>query len=82
MKAIVSRLRRLEIALGPEEQASAAVQAILAARRKRLGADYKDIEYPRGSFDGCRTTADYIRSARQSRMEREEREATRNREPE
>jgi hypothetical protein len=46
------------------------------------GADYKEIEYPPGSFDGCNTMPDSIRRARQLRMEHEKREAaTRNREP-
>ena len=38
VRVIIHRIRRLEIAHTPDEQASAAVQAILAARRKRLGA--------------------------------------------
>ena len=82
MRAIINRIRRLEIAAAPNERACAAAEAIRAARRKRLGADYRDIEYPLGSFDGCRTTADYIRRAGRLRMEREEREAPRNPEPE
>ena len=43
---------------------------------------YKEFEYPPGSFDGCHTAAEYIRRARQLRMEREEREAARNPAPE
>ena len=83
VRAIIHRIRRLETAHAPDEQASAAVQAILASRRKRLGADYQEIEYPPGSFDGCRTVADRMQRARQLRLEREKREAaTRNREPE
>ena len=82
VRAIIHRIRRLETAHAPDEQESAAVQAILATRRKRLGADYKEIEYPPGSFDGCHTMADRIRRVRQLRLEREKREDTRNREPE
>jgi hypothetical protein len=37
MKAIMNRLRRLEIATAPVEQERAATEAILEARQRRLG---------------------------------------------
>jgi hypothetical protein len=58
VKALVNRLRRLETAHAPDERVSAAVEAIRAARRKRLGADYKELEHPPGAFDGCHNMAD------------------------
>ena len=61
MKAIVNRLRRLEIATAPNERACAAAEAIRTARRKRLGADYQEIVYPPGSYEGCPTSADFAR---------------------
>ena len=55
--AIIHRIRGLETVHAPDERVSVAVEAIRTARRKRLGADYKEIEYPPGSFDGCHTRA-------------------------
>jgi hypothetical protein len=60
MKAIVNRLRRLENAAAPAEQERAVAEAILEARRRRLGADYKPATFPAESYAGCRTTADRI----------------------
>ena len=51
MRAIIRRLRRPEMAAAPNEKICAAAEAIREARRKRLGADYQEIEYPLGSFD-------------------------------
>ena len=79
--SIISRLRRLEIATLPNPQTCAAAEAIRATRRKRLGADYQEIVYPPGSYDGCHTMAECIRRARHLRMEREKRESRTNTEP-
>jgi len=46
MKAIISRLRRLENAAAPAERERAAVETILAARRRRLGASYNPPSFP------------------------------------
>ena len=72
MKAIVSRLRRLENAAAPAERERAAVEAILTARRRRIGADYEPRTFPPNSFAGCRTIADRILRSRKLRMEREQ----------
>jgi hypothetical protein len=56
MKEIISRLRRLEIAAAPAEKERAAIEQIEANRRRRMGADYKPIGFPPGTFDGCRTS--------------------------
>jgi hypothetical protein len=75
MRAIIDRLRRLENAAAPADQERAAVEAILAARR-RLGADYVEpIPFPPESYAGCRTVADRILRARKLRMERQAVEA-------
>jgi hypothetical protein len=65
MKAIFTRLHRLENAAAPAERERAAVEAILENRRRRLGSDYEPIEYPPDWFAGCRSTADHILRARQ-----------------
>jgi hypothetical protein len=67
MKAIISRLRRLESAAAPAERERAAIETILAARRRRLGASYETPSFPPESFAGCRTVADRILRARQLR---------------
>jgi hypothetical protein len=67
MKAIISRLRRLENAAAPAERERAAVEAIMAARRRRMGASYEPPSFPLESFAGCRTVADRILHARQLR---------------
>jgi hypothetical protein len=67
MKAIIRRLRRLENAAAPAERERAAVETILAARRRRLGASYEPPSFPPESFAGCRTVADRILRARQLR---------------
>ena len=63
MKAIIHRLRRLE-GMAASEEMNAAAEAILEARRRRLGADYKPTVYPAGWFDGCCGDAEHIIRAR------------------
>ena len=70
MKAIINRLRRLENATAPAERERAAADAIIAARRRRLGADYEPTMFPEDWFAGCRGTADHILRARQFLQER------------
>ena len=70
MRAIVNRLRRLENASAPAERERAAVEAILEARRRRLGADYVPMTFPPESYAGCRTVADRILRQRQLSMAR------------
>ena len=67
MRTVINRLRRLENAAAPAERERAAAEAILDARRRRLGADYVDP----GSFAGCRTRADYIVRTRELIMVRQ-----------
>jgi hypothetical protein len=69
MRAIINRLRRLESAAAPVERERAAVEAILEARRRRLGADYKPITIPPEVFDGCRGLGERIIRARRLYME-------------
>ncbi len=64
MKAILKRLCRLETVAIPDEKERAAVEAILEARRQRLGANYEPFHYPPNRFEGCRTIADRILRAR------------------
>ena len=64
MKAIINRLRRLENTAAPAERERAAVETILAARRRRLGPSYEPVGLPPESFAGCRTVADRILRAR------------------
>jgi hypothetical protein len=73
MRAVNARLRRLENALPGmsatelREQAAAReiAEQIEAARRKRLGPDYRPPEpIPSEVFAGCRTIADHIIAAR------------------
>jgi hypothetical protein len=45
-EGIFSRLRRLENAATPAERGKAAAQAIMAVRRRRLGAGCKPISFP------------------------------------
>ncbi len=71
MKAILKRLRRLETVAAPDEKERAAVEAILEARRQRLGANYEPFYYPPNRFEGCRTIADHILRARKLRMDAE-----------
>ena len=72
MRAIIRRLRRLEEAVAPEEQDNLIVQAILEARRRRLGADYEPTTFPPESYAGCRTVADRILRSRWLRMEHQQ----------
>jgi hypothetical protein len=61
-----------ENANAPAEGERANVEAIRAARRRRLAADVVEpIPCSPGSFAGCRTIADQILRARALRMERE-----------
>ena len=69
MKTIFNRLRRLENAAAPAERERAVVEAILENSRRRLGADYKPIEFPPDWFAGCRSTAERILRARKLRVE-------------
>jgi hypothetical protein len=71
MKAIISRLRRLENAAAPAERERAAVETILAAMRRRLGASYEPPSFPPESFAGCRTVADRILRTRHLVRERQ-----------
>jgi hypothetical protein len=71
MRTIINRIRRLENAVAPDERAQAMAEAIQAARRRRLGADYVEpISFPPESYAGCRTIADRILRTRQLLMER------------
>jgi hypothetical protein len=74
MKAIHSRLRRLENAAAPAEREQPAALAILEARRCRLGPDYVEpLRCPPRWFAECRTIAEQINRARKCRMECEPR---------
>jgi hypothetical protein len=72
MKAIHSRLCRLERAIAPAERERAAVEAIHEARRRRLGANYEPVGFRPESYADCRSTADVILRARQLRIESEQ----------
>jgi hypothetical protein len=65
MKAMLNRIRRLENACVPGGRERAAVEAILAARRRRLGGDHEPIAFPPESYAGCRSIADRILRTRQ-----------------
>jgi hypothetical protein len=67
VKAIFGRLRRLENAAAPAEREREAVNAILEARKSRLGPDYRPSTLSPHSFDACETIADEILRARLSR---------------
>ena len=71
MRAIFNRLHRLENASVPVERKRAAAEAIIEARRRRLGAAYEPTVFPEGWFAGCRGTADHILRARQFLQERQ-----------
>ena len=68
-------MRRLENTAAPAGRERAAVEAILAARRRRLGASYEPLSFPPESYAGCRTVADRIFRTREFRMERQAAEA-------
>jgi hypothetical protein len=78
MRAIISRLRRLENVAAPALREQAAVRAILEARRRRLGPDYVEPPpLPADMLHGCRTRAERIIAARcwyreQNRLKRKE----------
>jgi hypothetical protein len=78
VKSIISRLRRLENVAAPALGEQAAVQAILEARRRRLGLDYVEPPpLPADMLHACRTTAERIIAARcwyreQNRVKRKE----------
>jgi hypothetical protein len=57
MRALVNRLHRLENAVAPAERERAAAEAILEARRRRLGSDYEPVSFPPERFAGCRVSA-------------------------
>jgi hypothetical protein len=58
MKAILSRLRRLENAAAPYERERADVEAILENMR-RLGYE-ESPTFPPERYEGCRTCADFM----------------------
>ena len=65
MRNMLNRIRRLEEVKAPYAEEKAAAEAILAARRRRLGPDYLEpIPYPSDWFAGCRSIADEINRAR------------------
>jgi hypothetical protein len=73
----LNRLRRLEEAAVTDKRAHAAAEAILEARRRRLGADYVEpIPFSPESYAGCRTSADRIRRTRELLMDRQATKAT------
>jgi hypothetical protein len=65
MRALISRLRRLENATAPAERERAIVDAILAARRRRLGPKYEPTAFPPESYAGCRGVPGRILRTRQ-----------------
>jgi hypothetical protein len=69
MRAIMNRLCRLENAAAPVKRERAMIEAILAARRRRLGASYEPLSFPPESYAGCCTVADRILRARKLRIE-------------
>jgi hypothetical protein len=69
MKAIFHRLRRLENTTAPAQRERTAAEAIMAARRRRLGPDYEPVRFPPESYAGCRSTVERILRARELRME-------------
>ena len=70
MRTIINRLRRLENVAAPAERARTAAQAIMDARRRRLGADYKPTGLSPEIYAGCRTSAERINRARELLMAR------------
>jgi len=71
MRAINNRIRRLENAAAPAQLEQSIAQAIIEARRRRLGADYVEpIPFPPESYAGCRSSADRINRARELLMAR------------
>lgn len=52
------------MASAPAEWEGAALNAILEARRRRLGDDFRLPVYPPGWFDNCRDSAERILRAR------------------
>jgi hypothetical protein len=77
MRAMLNRIRRLEEVAAPYERDRAVAAAIIAARRRRLGADYVElIPFPPESYAGCRNDADRIVRTRELLMEREGQGAT------
>ena len=67
----MNRLRRLENTTAPVERERAMVEAILAARRRRLGASYEPLSFPPEGYAGCSTVADRILRTRKLRVERQ-----------
>jgi hypothetical protein len=60
MRAIMNRLRRLEDATAPVEWERAIVEAILTARRRRLGASCEPLSFPIESYAGCSIVAQHL----------------------
>jgi len=70
VRAIIRRLHRLEEARPFVEAGQALADLIRARRRRRLEASGQpDEDLPAVVYTGCRTTGEYIRRARQVRME-------------
>jgi hypothetical protein len=68
---MLNRIRRLENTCVPGERERATVEAILAAGRRRLGADHEPIAFPPESYAGCRSIADRILRTRQLMREQD-----------
>ena len=65
MKAIINRLRRLENANAPADRAWALLEAILDARRRRLGPDYVEpTPSPARMFDDLGPVGLWLETAR------------------
>ena len=60
MRAIMNRLRRLENTTAPVGRNGRRWRRFLAARQRRLGAEYEPLSFPLESYAGCRTIADRI----------------------
>jgi hypothetical protein len=72
MRAIISKLRRLENTAVSAQREPSAAEAINAARRRRLGADcVEPIPFAPGSFDDCPEGAERILRIGKLRWERE-----------
>ena len=68
MRAIINRLRRPENAAVPAERERSAAEAILEARRRRLGPDYEEVKIPPEIYKGCRDVAERINRVRRFMM--------------
>ena len=71
MKALRNRLRRLEIVAAPDQEDQSIVEAIEAARKRRMGSVYEPRPpIPPEMLLGCRTIADHILLSRRLKTER------------